>query len=361
MAEQEFDFDVAVSFAGEDRNYVSEIVEGIKDGVQVFYDEDYAVEAWGEDGIEYFSDVYLRRAKYTVMFVSQRYAAKMWTNVERRAALARAATQRSAYILPIRLDDTELPGLLPTTIYLDARRLGLEGLIAAIKAKLAGGPPAVVSTTVLDGKVPRTQKAIESLMTERTAGWEYLLYAGLLKANMDKLEPKYEDFEIGYARHSGRAVARDALLDLAQAAIGRISSIVQNFDHVLGAEAQERAFGRPGEPGDPDRIVHLAERFVSVYEDFMDWAADLRGITTHVEGGTEVLRVLARWGEQPVAECRRFVAAFIADLDTLTERVAAGEHVVIDMVIKLELDPEISAEYQDKLRRALGLSEESGA
>lgn len=352
MVEEQHEFDIAVSFAGEDRNYVSEVVGGVKDGVKVFYDEDYAVEAWGEDGVEYFSDVYLSRAKYAVMFVSQHYAAKMWTNVERRAALARAATQRSAYILPVRLDDTELPGLLPTVIYLDARRLGIAGLIAAIKAKLGGNPPAVLSTTVLDGKVPRSQKAIEALMTERPGVWEYLLYAGLLKANMDKLEPKYQDFTMGFAVRNGRSVARDELVDFAQSAIASISAIVRNFERVLGAEVQERAFGKPGEPGDVDRVVHLAERFVSVYEDFMDWASDLRGTATRVEGGADALRVLARWAEQPVEECRRFVAALVVDMDTVTERVEAGENVAIDLTVKLELDPTISEEFNEKLRRA---------
>lgn len=106
----------------------------------------------------------------------------MWINVERKAALARAAAQRSAYILPVRLDDTELPGLLPTVIYVDARRLGIEGLVKAITAKLSENPSALAAATLLDGKVPRFQKAIEAPMTERTRNWELLLYPGLLSS-----------------------------------------------------------------------------------------------------------------------------------------------------------------------------------
>jgi hypothetical protein len=76
MTEEQYEFDIAVSFAGEDRDYVSEVVAGVKGDVKVFYDEDYAVESWGEDGVEYFSGVYLSRARYAVMFVSQHYAAR---------------------------------------------------------------------------------------------------------------------------------------------------------------------------------------------------------------------------------------------------------------------------------------------
>ncbi|POH57108.1 TIR domain-containing protein [Arthrobacter glacialis] len=350
---QEYEFDVAVSFAGEDRDYVADIVEAIrKDGIRVFYDEDYEVEAWGEDGIEYFSNVYENRARYAVMFVSEHYARKMWTRTERRAALARAATQRSAYVLPIRLDDTQLDGLLHTTIYLDARRLGIDRLIPAIKKKVGEFVPTQPASILVDGKVPRSQEAIEATMTERTGIWEHLLYAGLLNVNMGKLEPKYQDFSMGYARRTGHYVPRDGLVGHVQQAIGAIQRIVDNFNLVLDPEVQERAFGKPGEPGDVDRIVHMAERFISVYEDFMDWAAELRG-TSASGDGAEVFKMLARWAEQPVDECRRFVREFVTEMDIATERLARGERINLNMTLTLKMDSAISNEMNAKLRQAL--------
>ena len=41
--------------------------------------------------------------------------------------------------------------------------------------------------------------------------------------------------------------------------------------------ARERAFGAPGEKGDPERPTHLATRLNNVYEQFLDLAAGLRG------------------------------------------------------------------------------------
>ncbi len=63
-----------------------------------------------------------RLAKFVVMFVSQDYERKMWPTVERRAAIERAIAQKSAYILPVRFDDTPIPGLRGTIAYQDARR-----------------------------------------------------------------------------------------------------------------------------------------------------------------------------------------------------------------------------------------------
>jgi hypothetical protein len=45
------------------------------------------------------------------MFVSAEYAAREWTRVERRTALARAVREQRKYVLPTPFDETPLPGL----------------------------------------------------------------------------------------------------------------------------------------------------------------------------------------------------------------------------------------------------------
>ena len=55
------------------------------------------------------------------MLISENYQKKLWTNHERKAAQVRAFTENYEYILPIRLDDTEIPGILPTIGYLNWR------------------------------------------------------------------------------------------------------------------------------------------------------------------------------------------------------------------------------------------------
>ncbi len=56
------------------------------------------------------------------MVLSRHYAKKLWSNHERESAQARAFQQNEEYILPIKLDDTEIPGIRPTTGYLDGRK-----------------------------------------------------------------------------------------------------------------------------------------------------------------------------------------------------------------------------------------------
>ncbi|HJP89056.1 MAG TPA: TIR domain-containing protein [Candidatus Limnocylindrales bacterium] len=114
-------YDVALSFAGEERPYVERVAARLNDlGVLVFYDQFETIELWGTNLLDRFGDVYGRRAKYVVMFVSAAYAEKAWTNEERRHAQALALETRRDLVLPVRFDDTRVPGLPATVHYLAA-------------------------------------------------------------------------------------------------------------------------------------------------------------------------------------------------------------------------------------------------
>ncbi|MDQ3129856.1 MAG: TIR domain-containing protein [Acidobacteriota bacterium] len=117
-------YDVALSFAGEDRDFVSGVYEELqREGISVFYDfdEEIAIDLWGEELIETLDEIYRKRSKCVVIFVSESYSKKMWTKLERRSALAKALEEKKVYVLPARFDNTELPGLLPTMAFVDLR------------------------------------------------------------------------------------------------------------------------------------------------------------------------------------------------------------------------------------------------
>lgn len=110
-------YHVALSFAGEDRAYVEQVATALKsEGVDVFYDLYEEAELWGKDLYEHLSNIYQKMAMFTVMFVSEPYRQKVWTNHERKSAQARAFSESREYILPAIFDESvEIPGLLKTT------------------------------------------------------------------------------------------------------------------------------------------------------------------------------------------------------------------------------------------------------
>jgi len=122
-------FDVALSFAGEQRDYVRRVAEILgSSGVKVFFDEFYKSHLWGKDMTVYFQEVYYSNSNWCIMFASKEYVDKAWPSYERKNALAKELEVKNGYILPVRFDDTEVPGLLPTINYLDARNESPEDI-----------------------------------------------------------------------------------------------------------------------------------------------------------------------------------------------------------------------------------------
>ena len=131
-------YDVVLSFAGEDREHAKALANLLESGKHsYFYDENELAELWGKNLYDYLSSVYKDRARYCVMFLSQHYERKLWTNHERQIAQARAFQENREYILPVRLDDTEIPGIPPTVGYLDLRAMTIEEVYEVLVEKLA--------------------------------------------------------------------------------------------------------------------------------------------------------------------------------------------------------------------------------
>lgn len=131
------EYDVCLSFAGEDRAYVSRVASDLRRrGLRTFYDEYERVALWGKELYEHLDDVYRNAARYCVLFISKHYAKKLWTTHERKSAQARAFRENREYILPARFDKTPLPGLTPTIGYLDLSKVGPKQLAELIVDKV---------------------------------------------------------------------------------------------------------------------------------------------------------------------------------------------------------------------------------
>lgn len=135
-----YEYDVALSFAGEDRDLAEKIATVLKThGVRVFYDSFEQANLWGKDLFVHLHEVYSKKSRFCMMIISSAYLDKMWTVHERKAAQSRALKERdNEYVLPIRIDNTELPGLPDTIAYLDISRYGYLKICQLFIQKIGG-------------------------------------------------------------------------------------------------------------------------------------------------------------------------------------------------------------------------------
>lgn len=188
------DYDVAFSFAGEQRPYVERVYNILNTrGIRVFYDGGQIASLWGRDLYQYLTDIYSGRARYCVVFLSQDYARKLWTRHELKAAQARAFKESEEYMLPARFDDTSIPGLLSTVGYVDLSQLSPEKFADLVVEKLSGtsGPTST--------KRHEVEPALEALLADA------VIYAE------EYLQPQPLDFSDAIAEAVRRSFGRAAV------------------------------------------------------------------------------------------------------------------------------------------------------
>ena len=136
-------YQVGLSFAGEQRDYVEEVARHLQSrSIAVFYDGFEEVALWGRSGVETFHEAFAEQSACVVMFISEAYVSKAWPNHERRSALSRMIKAKDEYILPVRFDDTRVPGL-PTDIIYECAQERTPAQLATMIARKLGVQPFV--------------------------------------------------------------------------------------------------------------------------------------------------------------------------------------------------------------------------
>jgi hypothetical protein len=194
----DYSYDVALSYLREEHaNDARELATRLrKAGYSVFFDEFEEAEMWGQVLEEKLESIYRDEARFCVMFVSAAYIERPWTRHERRVAIARAARQ-TGYVLPIRYDDSDIPGLPDGVVYRDRRKDSLDTIFGHLARKLgppraaSAGPAAPIQVFPADyvGLVIEKDKPSRPVLNIRC----HVLNAGRQTATLSRLEVRLED------------------------------------------------------------------------------------------------------------------------------------------------------------------------
>lgn len=130
-------FEVALSFPGEVRELVEKIAQGLERELgpnTYFYDHNYKPQLAIPNANHLLQEVYGKRSRLIVVFVSGKYAEKDWCKLEWRS-IEQIITENKSKVMLIRTDDGEVPGIMKYDGYVDARIESVETLIEAIQIR----------------------------------------------------------------------------------------------------------------------------------------------------------------------------------------------------------------------------------
>jgi len=120
MSKNQRRFRVALSFPGEQRRFVKDVADFLAEKLgrkSVFYDKYYESELARPDLDVYLQQIYNRDSELVVIFLCAEYEKKEWCGLEWRAIRELIKHKRGHEIMPIRFDQTEIPGLFSTDGY----------------------------------------------------------------------------------------------------------------------------------------------------------------------------------------------------------------------------------------------------
>jgi hypothetical protein len=118
------------------------------------------------------------------------------------------------------------------------------------------------------------------------------------------------------------------------------------------AQAQDEAFGAPGCEGDPSSIEHLAERIVACYEDYLDWAAQIRG-TVYPDEMDKAFALAAQVAAEPAEKIRNFIDHVVVEIGKVPEYLAQPDPqpMSVSLLLTLTVDEKLMAEFKKEARR----------
>ena len=138
MQDSQLRYDAALSFSGKDRQVARELALRLKAlGVRVFYDEWARADLLGKDLTQHLDLVYRFQARFCIVLLSKNYKESLWTQHELKSVLDRALRERD-YLLPIRLDDAEIPGIRSAISYMHLGECSLDEVAGVIAEKIGG-------------------------------------------------------------------------------------------------------------------------------------------------------------------------------------------------------------------------------
>ncbi len=110
---------------------------------------------------------------------------------------------------------------------------------------------------------------------EKPAAWEYRLLLQSWVEEVERRRDQIKEYQSGLTLDASDPISASEAVDWIQTRLHELDGLVQSANRLINTSAQE-AFGKPGEPGNPEDIVWVSRMFGAVLDGLLRWARRIR-------------------------------------------------------------------------------------
>jgi hypothetical protein len=140
---QDIYFKVAMSFPGEKREFVDDVVNVLRPILgtdAVFYDYDYQAQLARPNLDTLLQDIYRNKSGLIVVFLCKEYAQKQWCGLEWRAIRDIIKSKEDDRVMFVRFDNASIDGVFSIDGYIDGNNFSAKDVANFISERLALHP-----------------------------------------------------------------------------------------------------------------------------------------------------------------------------------------------------------------------------
>lgn len=172
MEKPEFEYDVAFSFAHKDEELAHSIYKLLKDRIKCFIYSEEQKKLAGTDGEKTFNEVFSKKSRVVVVFLSKEWGNTKWTRIEETAIKNKGFDEGYDFVILIPTEQPVNPPMyIPKNrLWIGLDRWGVESAASVIEARVLEFDGTVKELTVVeklavaDEKIKRKRK-IQQLLT----------------------------------------------------------------------------------------------------------------------------------------------------------------------------------------------------
>lgn len=144
-----------------------------------------------------------------------------------------------------------------------------------------------------------------AIAVRKPLAWEYRLFSQVLHDEIARASSARRDLNFGIALGTGTRLSEmNQVLAWIQTKMGEIQGLIASAEKIVNV-ALPRAVGAPGEPGDVEEIVYVAQRLGQVYRRLVEWSLDFMQIQADKEF-EQILRIVSKASHNAISEVEGF-------------------------------------------------------